>query len=136
MAVSTEPPVLASSELSLALGSPPIGGPSPSLAPRINPVQFPGPTRSNLNFSLNSEFHHSRRGIFKIPPLQLQRSAGGRSVVQEGGGRAAVVMCAGGLRAAARGRTASGQTDVQHAVAVAVAEVEDNGILAILKNIG
>jgi hypothetical protein len=56
--------------------------------------------------------------------------------VQEGGGRAAVVMCAGGLRAAARGRTASGQTDVQHAVAVAVAEVEDNGILAILKNIG
>jgi hypothetical protein len=52
MAASTEPPVLASSELSLALGSPQVGAPSPPPTPRTNPVQFPGPTCSSSELSL------------------------------------------------------------------------------------
>jgi hypothetical protein len=57
MAVSTEPPVLASSELSLALGSPQVGKPSPPPPPRTNPVQFPGPTCSSSELSLKSVHH-------------------------------------------------------------------------------
>jgi hypothetical protein len=127
--VSLSPSIswLASSELSLALGSPPIGGSSPPPAPQTNPAQFPGPAHSNLNFfpQIPSFIIAGEEEASKFIHSDGKGALGGDLLCRRADGAR--------RRQCGRADTACGQTTCSMRW-VAVAEVEDRGILAILKN--